>query len=123
MNCLKKIPLWLVAFTLMTTSFARADWINLSGAQNAPNNAEIHINDDHVRIELEIFVNDMVTFDRLIPDKFFEGTEIKRPRLADRMRQFSTEDLQIITDKNYKLQARLKLVEPRMRKERPSRIP
>jgi hypothetical protein len=123
MNCLKKIPLWLVAFTLMTTSFARADWINLSGAQNAPNNAEIHINDYHVRIELEIFVNDMVTFDRLIPDKFFEGTEIKRPRLADRMRQFSTEDLQIITDKNYKLQARLKLVEPRMRKERPSRIP
>jgi len=37
MNCLKTIPLMLIAFTLMTTSFAEADWINLSGAQNAKN--------------------------------------------------------------------------------------
>ncbi len=47
-------------------------------AQNAPNIAEIHINDDHVKIELEIFVKDLVTFDRLIPDEFFAGTGIKR---------------------------------------------
>ena len=123
MYYLKKIPLLLITFILMTTSSAEADWINLSGAQNAPNIAEIHINDDHVRIELEIFVNDMVTFDRLIPDKFFESSDIKRPPLADRMRQFSKEDLQIMTDKDEKLQARLKLVEPRMRKERLSSIP
>ena len=102
---------------------ANADWINLSGAQNAPNIAEIHIDEDNVRIELEIFVNDMVTFDRLIPDKFFEGIDIKRPPLADRLRQFSTEDLQVIADKDNKLGARLKLVEPRIRKERPSSIP
>ena len=48
-------------------TLARADWINLSGAQNAPNIAEIHINDDHVKVELEISVNDLMTFDRLIP--------------------------------------------------------
>jgi hypothetical protein len=123
MNYLKKIPLLLFAFILMATSSAEADWINLSGAQNAPNIAEIHINDDHVRIELEIFVNDMVTFDRLIPDQFFEGSQIKRPALVDRMQQFSDEDLQIIANKDHKLQARLKLVEPRLRKERPSPIP
>jgi len=99
---------------------ANADWINLSGAENAPNIAEIHILDDHVKIELEIFVDDMLTFDRLIPDAFFKGTTIKRPPLADRMRQFSNEDLQILTDNGRKLQAKLKLVEPRFRKERPS---
>jgi hypothetical protein len=99
---------------------ALADWINLSGAENAPNIAEIYINDDYVKIELEIFVDDMVTFDRLIPDSFFKDTAIKRPLPADRMRQFSNEDLQILTDNGQKLQAKLKLVEPRFRKERPS---
>jgi hypothetical protein len=97
-----------------------ADWINLSGADNAPNTAEIHIYDDHVRIDLEIFVNDIVAFDRLIPDEFFEGSDIKRPPLEDRMRRFSEEDFQIIADKKHKLQATLRLIEPRLRKERPS---
>ena len=60
---------------------AAADWINLSGAENAPNIAEIHINEDHVRINLEIFIQDMVVFDRLIPDIFFEGSDIQRPSI------------------------------------------
>jgi hypothetical protein len=97
-----------------------ADWINLSGAENAPNIAEIHINDDHVKIDLEIFVNDMVSFDRLIPDEFFEGSDIKRPPLSDRMVQFSKEDFQIVTDKGERLSATLKGFEPRFRKVRPS---
>ena len=58
----KKIPLLLIAFTLLTPPSVKADWINLSGAESAPNIAEIYINNDHVRIGLEIFVNDMVTF-------------------------------------------------------------
>ncbi len=77
MDYFKKIPLLLITFTLMTMSSAEADWINISGAQNAPNIAEIYINDDHVRIELEIFVKDLVMFDRLIPDGFFAGTKIR----------------------------------------------
>jgi hypothetical protein len=97
---------------------ASADWINFSGAENAPNIIEIYINDDHVRVELEIFVNDMVTFDRLIPDAFFKGTDIKRPLLEDRLRQFSTQDFRIIDDKGRKLQARLQVAEPRFRKQR-----
>jgi len=124
MNSLMKktifsIKVFIIFFCIVRTS-ANADWINLSGAENAPNIAEIHIHDDHVKIELEISVDDMVTFDRLIPDTFFKDTTIKRPSLADRMRQFSNEDLQILTDKGRKLQANLKLVEPRFRKERPS---
>ncbi len=110
----------IVSFLFIVRTPANADWINLSGAQNAPNIAEIYINEDHVKIELEIFVDDMVTFDRLIPDAFFEGSDIKRPPLADRMPRFSDEDFQIITDNGQKLQAKLKLAEPRFRKERPS---
>ena len=102
---------------------AYADWINLSGAQNAPNIAEIHINDDHVRVELEIYVNDLVTFDRLIPDEFFAGTGIKRPPPEERLRQFSKEDFQVIADNSQNLPVRLKLIEPRLRKERASSTP
>ncbi len=115
------VVLWfLILFLLLACTAANADWISFSGAENAPNIAEIYIHEDHVKIELEIFVNDMVAFDRLIPDTFFEGTDIKRPSLADRMRQFSNKDFQIIDEQGKKLQATLKLVEPRMRKERPS---
>ncbi len=120
---MKKIAFFIISFLVfsyMARMPAYADWINLSGAENAPNIAEIHIRDDHVKIELEIFVRDMMAFDRLIPDEFFEGTDIKRPPLAERMRRFSNEDLQIIVDKDENLQARLKLAEPRIRKERPS---
>jgi len=109
----------LIAYCVLCTP-AKADWINLSGAESAPNIAEIYINQDHVRIELEIFVNDMVTFERLIPDDFFKGTNIKRPALAERMRLFSKEDFQIVDDKGRNLQGELKLIEPRFRKERPS---
>ncbi|MGW8208660.1 MAG: hypothetical protein ACWGO2_06570 [Syntrophobacteria bacterium] len=99
---------------------AVADWINLSGAESAPNIAEIYINEDHVKIELEIFVNDVVTFERLIPDSFLKNYDIKRPAHAERMRLFSNEDFQIIDDQGRRLQAELKLIEPRFRKERPS---
>ena len=112
----------LIVFVLMATFHARADWINLSGAQHAPNIAEIHINVDHVKVELEIFVNDLETFDRLLPDDFFEGAGIKRNPVEERMRQFSQKDLQIITDDGKNLQAILKLIEPRLRIERPSSV-
>ena len=100
---MKRIRLPVLSFPLLMFCFlsdaANADWISFSGAENAPNIAEIYIHEDHVRIELEIFVGDMVAFDRLIPDSFFEDTDIKRPPLADRMRRFSEEDSQVIDDK------------------------
>ncbi|MBW2259634.1 MAG: hypothetical protein JRF18_04180 [Deltaproteobacteria bacterium] len=111
-----------LALILSLPSPVNADWMNLSGAQNAPNIAEIYINKDHVKVDLEIYVDDIVTFDRLIPDEFFEGSDIKRPPLADRMPEFSDKDFQIITDSGKKLQAMLKLIEPRLRRERPSPI-
>lgn len=112
--------LCIIIGSIFLNSPVYADWINLSGAENAPNIAEIQINDDHVKIELEIFVRDMVAFDRLIPDDFFQGSDIQRPSMQERMRLFSQEDLQVIADGMRKLPATLILVEPRYRKERPS---
>jgi hypothetical protein len=52
-------------------SSAHADWVNFSGAENALNIAEIHINDNHVKVMLEIYVGDLEKFEELIPDDFF----------------------------------------------------
>lgn len=106
--------------TFLSTSPARADWINLTGAETSPNIAEIYILDDHVKLALEVYIGDLTTFHHLVPDDWLKDTELKRPTLAERMRQFSSDMFQFVTDKGEKLQAELKLVEPRMRKDRQS---
>ncbi len=53
------IFLFVIYFSL--SSSAKADWINLSGAENAPTIAEIYILDNHVRLVLEIYIGDIST--------------------------------------------------------------
>ena len=50
---MKFFTLIIILVLLLFVSSARADCINLSVAQSAPNIAEIHVNDDHVRVVLE----------------------------------------------------------------------
>ena len=47
---------------------ARADWINFTGAQSTPNIAEICIEEDRIRMVLEIYVKDIASFIDLIPE-------------------------------------------------------
>ena len=98
----------------------QADWINLSGAENSRNIAEIYVLDDKVKINLEIFVQDLPHFEPLIPDRFFPPELPSRPPLAQRMRRFSKDFLQILTEKNQRLQAKFIAAEARMRKDRAS---
>ena len=102
------------------SSSVQADWINLTGAQNARNIAEIYVNDDHVKLVLEVHVGDLSTFEDLLPDDFFKKGIAKRPPVEERMKQFSQQTFRIIADQGVQLLAELKVVEPRMRKERPN---
>ncbi|MCK5255531.1 MAG: hypothetical protein KAQ81_05870, partial [Deltaproteobacteria bacterium] len=99
---------------------ATADWINLTGAQSAPNIAEIHVEDDHMRLVLEIYVGDLDKFIDLLPDDFFKQAEVKPPPLKERLKRFSTDGFQFLHDGKKRLQAKLKMVEPQLRKERPN---
>jgi len=62
---------------LLLASNARADWINFSGAQSSPNIAEIHVNDDHVRVVLEIYVGDVDKFVDLLPDEWIRQAGVE----------------------------------------------
>ena len=99
---------------------AKADWINLTGAETAPNIAEIYVLDDHVKLVLEIFIEDLATFDDLVPDDWIKSPTIHRSPAQKRLQHFSSATVQFITGKGEKLQAELKLVEPRERKDRQS---
>jgi hypothetical protein len=101
-------------------SSSRADWINLSGAQSAPNIAEIHIEEDQIRLILEIYVQNIEDFIDLIPDEWIRKGGTEPPPLAERMKRFSSETFQFILNDQYPLQAERILVEPRMRQNRPN---
>jgi hypothetical protein len=116
---MKSKILILVLFILLAPLPIRADYVNLTGAENAPNLAEIYVNDDHVKLVMEVFVRDLDKFLELIPDHFFQEG-MKLPPRELRMDRFSREVFQIIPDGGEGLQARLELSEPRIRKERES---
>jgi hypothetical protein len=105
---------------LLSFGSARADWINLTGAENARNIAEIYVENDHVKVKLEVFIEDLIIFDELIPETFFPQPIPGRPGLEERQKIIADRIFQVITDKEKKLPARVDLVEPRLRIERPS---
>ena len=56
-----KLVFW-TALLLMRAASAQAVWVNLSGSEVAPNIAEIYVEDDGVRVVLEVYVGDLETF-------------------------------------------------------------
>jgi len=112
------INVLLVSFCFISS--ARADWVNLTGAQSAPNIAEIYVEDDHVRLVLEIYVRDLDKFIDLLPDDFLKQGGIVPPPIQERLKWFSEDGFQFLTDDKSRLYAQLKRVEPRMRKDRPN---
>ena len=98
---------------------ARAGYVNLTGAENSRNIAEIRVENDRVKVTLEIFVEDLGKFLEILPDEFFEGSDVKPPPLEVRMRRFTEETFRVTADGS-PLEAKLLLSEPRMRTKRDS---
>jgi len=118
---MRKITILLIIIAALVIAFPLrtfADWINLSGAQSAPNIAEIHINDDHVRLVLEVYVKDLDTFSDLLPEDWLRKVIKSPPTVETRLVRFSKEVFQIREENGQPLSAQLKLTEPRKRAER-----
>jgi hypothetical protein len=103
---------------LLIAAAARADWINLTGAETAPNIAEITVYDDRVEVALEVYVGNLKSFAALIPDDWLKDSKVDRPPLAERLKRFSQQGLRFVTDSGETLQAELRFAEPRLRKDR-----
>jgi len=99
---------------------ARADWINLTGAETSPNIAEIYVEDDRVRVVLEVYVGDLAHFAELVPAAWLRERADEVPPLEVRMRRFAEQTFKIVADDRRTLPAELKLVEPRLRVDRQS---
>lgn len=87
---------------VFATPEARADWINLSGAETAPNIAEITVYNDLVHVALEIYIDDLTAF----APANASGDE------------FGKIAFRVLADENIELQASLIVIEPRLRKDR-----
>ncbi|MCZ6773969.1 MAG: hypothetical protein O7G83_18580 [Proteobacteria bacterium] len=112
------LALLLIAAANLFFNDARADLINLTGAETAPNIAEITIGDEGVEVSLEVYVGDLEFFRDLVPDSWMSDAAVNRLSLEERLKRFSSETLQFVTETGARLPAALKLVEPRLRKER-----
>jgi hypothetical protein len=120
MRCKSRIRWGTLLVALLTLATARADWINLTGAEIAPNIAEITVFDDRVEVALEVSVGDLESFEALIPDDWLKDAPIALPALAERLARFSEQGLRFITNTGETLPAELRLAEPRLRKDRVS---
>jgi len=114
---------WFIFVFLLTflafNSPSRADWINLTGAETSPNIAEIYVLDDRVRVALEVYINDLKTFEELVPDSWLKDAAVERPELQTRQEDFSAHKIQVVAD-GERLTGQFKLIEPRLRKDRKS---
>ena len=77
---------------------ASADAIMRSTAMFADTIAEYYVEDDHVRLELEIGESDIKSFRNILPDSFFRQMDLGEEPFEDRLRQFIGSDLAILED-------------------------
>jgi len=49
----------LLILVLLATSPSHADWINLSGAETSRNIIEVYVEENRVRLVLEVYVGDL----------------------------------------------------------------
>jgi len=73
---------------LFASTLARSDWVNLTGAETSPNIAEIYVLDDQVKLMLEIYIDNLDTFDELIPDDWLKDSSSNRSPVEERLQNF-----------------------------------
>jgi hypothetical protein len=97
---------WRVLILQVLTCFAAllpdrvsyADAIVFSNAMFASTIAEYMVEDDHVRVELEIGAGDVNAFRNLLPDGLYEKLEHEPRPAAERVNDFFKQDLVIFLD-------------------------
>jgi hypothetical protein len=95
-----------------------ADAIVRSQAMFASTIAEYYVEEDRIRLELEIGVGDLEGFRNLVPDEIYEKLGYPPRAFAERLADFYTRDLVIRVDDGEPLIGRIVEMEPRARVKR-----
>ena len=109
-----------VVLVLLASDHARGDWLNATGAETAPNFAEIALLDDRVRIALEI---DFADFPIFVTGE--KGGDVSRLRHdaepdAAMLASFTGHAMKVQVDGESLLEPTLRRLEIRDRKDRPT---
>ena len=113
--------IWAISIVAaLTQSATMADYVAFNGSEVAPNIAEIHVTEDGVRLQLEVFAGDLETFDALVPDNWFKGDVSGRATPADRLVDFAENGISIRRADGTALPVRIELAERRKRIDRAS---
>ena len=97
---------------------ASADAISVTKAMQASTVAEIFVDEQGLRIELEIGFADIKAFANLLPDSSREKLGLKPAPLAERVERFFQEDFVIRPDQGQPLVGRIEQLEARDRLQR-----
>jgi hypothetical protein len=100
-----------VSTMLLFTSAASADAILRSQAMFADTIAEYYVEDDHVRLELEIGSNDLGAFRNLLPDALYQRLGFGNTPLKDRLPGFAIEDMPVMVGET-RLPGRITSIRP-----------
>ncbi len=107
-------------FILTLSERVKADYINLTGAELSSTTAEFYIEDDKIRLILEIGERDAEIFRYLLPDPP-DAKGRKNPLSnSERDRRLNQKGFIIKTDDGSQIYGKVKLTEIRRRTERPS---
>ncbi len=80
--------------------------------------AEIYVQEDGVRVELEIGGADIPAFQNLLPDEIYEKLGLGEEPLADRLLKFFREDFQILVGEGEPLLGEIRAIRPQPRVRR-----
>ncbi len=117
---LSALRLLMTLVLAITPHVALADWVNLSGAEVAPNIAEIYVEDGGVRVALEVYVGDLETFADLVPAAWYDPGKVVVLPDDERLQHFSFVGLTVRDESGDTLPLELRTVERRMRVDRRS---
>ena len=84
--------------TALLPGVALADAIVRSQAMKASTIAEFFIEDEQVRVELEVGINDLPAFQNILPDSIYEKMGFAPRPVRDRLAEFFARDFFIIAD-------------------------
>jgi len=87
-----------VLSTLLCAGTTLADAIVRSQAMFADTIAEYYVEDDHLRLELEIGSNDVTVFRNLLPDALYQQLGYDDTPLRERLSKFVSEDMPVLVD-------------------------